>query len=287
MKPFFTILFAIILVSQATAQTTEIEKSAREFYKALAKRNLDKAATYIADDAIDYGQGPTPIKGREAIMKSIADFFMAFPETSISVEGVAVEGNKVYIRNTFSGVQKAPLAGVIPPTNKLVTYQDVDILEFNRTGKIVAHWASNPTAVLDQLGYHAYTNPNTMAVMDGYKLFGKGDIAGLLASCTDDVVWNVLDSPAAGVARVYRGKKEVGQFFTNLAAGLQITQFTPFRFFADGDEVIALVNCEFKMPGDPKLYKVSLAHHFTMRDGRIASFKEIVDKPQEVVMAAK
>jgi hypothetical protein len=33
------------------------------------------------------------------------------------------------------------------------------------------------------------------------------------------------------------------------------------------------------------MYKTTLVHHFGMNNGKIASFKEIVDKPQEITMA--
>lgn len=221
------------------------------------------------------------------MVKSLNDFFGAFPDYTISVESITVDGNKAYVQNTFKGTHTGTLAGMIPATNKAVVWRDVDIIEFNIVGKMVAYWANNPNAVLDKIGYHALSNPNTAAVIEGYAQFGKGDVASIVAACTDDVVWNVITSPAPNVARIYKGKQELATFFSALSAGLQITKFEPYRFLADGDDVVAFINTKYKLTGNPKLYKAALIHHFVMRDGKIASFKEVMDKPQEISVATK
>ncbi|QJW90544.1 SnoaL-like domain-containing protein [Spirosoma taeanense] len=262
------------------------KKLTREAYEAIARRDLDKFITYIADNAIDYGIGPTPVQGKAAIIAGLKDFFSAFPDYTVIVSGIAADGNKVYVQNTFKGTQKGAI-GMIPATGKPVIWNDVDILEFDQSGKISAHWANNPNAVLDQIGFHSFSNPNTAVVMNGYALFGKGDIAGILAACADDVVWDTSESPSAAVARVYKGKTELAAFFKALATNVQITKFQPYRFLADGDDVVTFINTEYKLKGSPKPFKVTVIHHFVVRDGKIVFSKEIMDKPQAVTVAVK
>jgi ketosteroid isomerase-like protein len=275
-----------VLAAKTSAQDVEMnKKNIREMYASLEKKDYSKFGASLSENAVDYAAGPEPVRGREACMAVIKSIFEAFSEVQVTVEDIAVSGNKYYVKNTLKAKHTGNLLGMIPATNRSIIWSDVDILELDKNGKCVAHWANNPNALLEQVGYLAFANPNTAAVMQGYEKFGKGDVMGIADACTDNIVWDVIDNPDAKVARVYNGKKELGMFFKNLSEALQITKFEPYRFFADGDNVTAYVNTEYKMAATGKMYKTTLVHHFGMNNGKIASFKEIVDKPQEITMA--
>lgn len=282
MKKIFFSLLAVVLCSLNTfSQSADmIKMNARAAITAIANHDFKTFLTYIADDAVDYGMGPGVLKGKTAISEALMDFFKAFPDYKVSIESVSVDGDKAYVQNTFTGTHTGTLAGVIPPTNKWVEWKDVDVMQFNKNGKIIGHWVNNPNAILDQIGYHAFTNPAAMAVMKGYEMFGKGDVKGVADACTEDVKWDVTDNPSSKIAKVYTGKKEAGEFFKGLAGSMQITKFEPYKFFADGDEVVAFINTEYKMDG--KMYKATLVHYFVIKNGMIASFKEVTDKPMMV-----
>ncbi|MFN8345616.1 MAG: nuclear transport factor 2 family protein [Spirosomataceae bacterium] len=286
-KLFLIALLTGVLAGKTAAQDAEMtKKNIRSMYKALEMKTYAQFADLLSENPTDYA-GPQPIQGKEAVVKQIQGIFDGLSDVKIAIEDIAVSGNKYYVKNTLTAKHTGNLFGMIPPTNKSVVWSDVDILEFDKEGKCRAHWANNPNGLFEQIGYLAFTNPNTMYVMQGYEKFGKGDVAGIVDLSTDDVVWDVTDNPSPTVARVYKGKKELGMFFKTLGAGLQISKFEPIRFLADGDNVTAYVMTEYKLAGSNKLYKTTLVHHFTFRDGKIASFKEIIDLPQEVTMAAK
>lgn len=287
-KLFLIALLTGVLAARTSAQEVEMnKKNIRELYTALEKKDYAKFGASLSENAVDYAAGPEPVRGREACVAVIKSIFEALSDVKIEVEDIAVSGNKYYVKNTLKAKHTGNLLGMIPATNRPVIWTDVDIIELDKNGKCVAHWANNPNALLEQVGYLAFANPNTMAVMQGYEKFGKGDIMGIADACTDNIVWDVTDHPDAKVARVYTGKKELVMFFRNLSEGLQITKFEPYRFFADGDNVIAYITTEYKMTGNGKMYKTTLVHHFGMNNGKIASFKEVVDKPQEMTMATK
>lgn len=275
----------ILLLGMAVTYTTALHAQSADVMKnnakgaitAIANHDLKKFLTYLADDAVDYSMGPQPLKGKQAIEEAVKDFATAFSNYKVDVEGVAIDGNKAYVPNTFTGTQSGTLAGMIPPTNKSVVWKDIDVMQFDKNGKITAHWAVNSNAVLDQIGYHAYTLPVTMVVMQGYQNFGKGNFGSITDACTDDVTWDVSDNPSAKVSNIYKGKTEVANFFKTLGTNMQITMFEPYRFFADGDEVTAFIHTTYKLDG--KEYKANLVHHFVIKDDKIASFKEFVDKP--------
>lgn len=275
------ILLSLIVCAHTTAlyaQSSDVMKNnAKAAITAIANHDIAKFLTYLSEDAVDYSMGPEPLKGKPAIEAAVKDFATAFPNYKVDVEGAAVDGNKAYVPNTFTGVQSGVLGGMIQPTNKSVTWKDIDVMQFDKNGKITAHWAVNSNAVLDQIGYHAYTLPVTMVVMQGYQNFGKGNFGGVADGCTDDVIWDVSENPSANVANIYKGKSGVLNFFKLLGENLQITKFEPYSYLADGDEVSAFVHITYKMNG--KEYNANLVHQFTLKNDKIVMFKEYIDKP--------
>lgn len=287
-KLFLIALLTGVLAGRTSAQDVEMnKKNIREMYTALEKKDYAKFGTALSENAVDYAAGPEPIRGREACVSLIKSIFEALSDVKIEVEDIAVSGNKYYVKNTLKAKHTGNLLGMIPATNRPIVWSDVDIIEMDKNGKSAAHWANNPNALLEQVGYLAFTNPNTAAVMQGYEKFGKGDVMGIADACTDNIVWDVIDNPEVKLARVYNGKKELVMFFKTLSETMQITKFEPYRFLADGDNVTAYINTEYKMISTGKMYKAILVHNFLLNGGKIASFKEIVDKPQEITMAKK
>jgi ketosteroid isomerase-like protein len=118
---------------------------------------------------------------------------------------------------------------------------------------------------------------NVQAAQQGYAAFGRGDIAGVLDICTDDVEWTQpgpADLPATGT---YHGKQEVGDFFRRLAETVGFTRFEPHRFIAQGDDVVALVHIAGTATATGKSFTSEDAHLFTFRDGKLAQFRTHTD----------
>ena len=275
-----------VLAQHINAQPADLMiQNARASYEKVAKMDLDGFSAYLATNCVDY-QGSVPIKGKEAVKNSLKEFLRAFPGYTLEIHDVAVSGNKAYISNTFTGTQTAPLAD-LPPTGRKGVWKDVDILEFDKDGKIAAHWTNNSSTLLDQLGFHAFNEPTTALIMQAYQKFGKGDIPGVLDYCADNIRWDVLDNTAPEIANVYKGKAEVKNFFDLLFKTLTITSFEPYRFFADGDEVTVLVKSRYMRISDQKSFENMLIHHFVIRDNKVVSFKEVQDRPIESSIAQK
>lgn len=262
-----------------------MKSTVKASYDALSKHDFDRFASYLSDQSVDYAT-PMPTKGKDAIVGSIKEFFSAFPDYEITVDDIAVSGNKVFVQNTFHAKHTQTLLGMIPPTGKKVSWSDVDIMEFDENGKIYAHWANNNNAPLDQIGYHSITNPNTGIVMDAYDKFGKGDIPGLTELCSDKISWDVEDNPQLKSPKIYKGKKEVMQFFADLTSLCEITKFEPVRFLADGEEVLVVNLVEWKTKATHKSWSTTLIHHIKVENGKIVSFKELAGKVWPVVVSA-
>jgi uncharacterized protein len=288
---FFSILFLlVILFSQSSnAQMMSADQTkqiVKESYAALSNHDIDKFASYIADDAVDYGQGPEPIKGKTAILEGLKGFFGAFPDYKIVVEDIAISGNRVYIKNTFTGTQTKPLM-IFPATGKMIKWSDTDIVEIDGKGKIAAHWANNPNEPLYQLGFGAFVNPNTSVIMAAYDAFGKGDIAGILSNCTDDVVFDITDGVFLPKGKLYKGKSEVPNFFKYLSETVQFTKFDPYQFLADGDNVVAYIKGEYKDLKTGKMSSANIVHQFKLVNGKVSWLKGTTDLPMDMAMSMK
>jgi predicted ester cyclase len=75
----------------------------------------------------------------------------AFPDFKATIEDIVAEGDKVVVRQTFSGTHKGEFMGV-PPTGKSISIGVIDIIRVDG-GKFVEHWGQmDTTGMIQQLG---------------------------------------------------------------------------------------------------------------------------------------
>ncbi len=123
---------------------------------------------------------------------------------------------------------------------------------------------------------------NIELIKRGYEAFGRGDINGLLALCAEDVEWISMgpsDMPTAGVRG---GHEQVAQFFQAVDQVFEFERFAPKEFIAQGEQVVVLGDETAKVNATGKVLTQEWAHAFTIRDGKIARFREYIDTAQVV-----
>jgi len=115
------------------------------------------------------------------------------------------------------------------------------------------------------------------AIIQGlYQSFASGDIQAVTAAFADDIEWTEADGfPLGGT---YIGPQSVvenvfmrlGEFSDNWGVVME-------RFIADGDTVVAdgKYTWNHKQTGQP--CEVRVAHIWTLKDGKAASFLQHVD----------
>ncbi len=120
------------------------------------------------------------------------------------------------------------------------------------------------------------TQESLQLVKEGYAAFGRGDIAGLLTLMADDVEWI---SPGTGLpmSGTYRGVEGVANFFQKLAAEVEILDFQPREFVADGDRVLVLGSQSAKVRATNRIATLEWVMSFTVRNGKIINFREYAD----------
>jgi ketosteroid isomerase-like protein len=125
----------------------------------------------------------------------------------------------------------------------------------------------------------AMSDQNIKTVQGIYEAFGRGDVEHILDQVTDDVDWaSEADSRIAPWHGIHRGKAELPHFFQEIAANLEVTEFTPLAF-TDNDEgdVMAAVRFGITVPATGRSGVMELRHWFRFRDGKVAYYRGTED----------
>ncbi len=119
---------------------------------------------------------------------------------------------------------------------------------------------------------------NVDLAKQGYGLFLRGDIPGLLELLTDDIEW-VIHSPVevAPEGGTYRGKVAVADWFRKLAENYEFETFSPDEFIASGDKVVVLGRQTQRVKSTGRRGELDWVHVLTYRQGKLARFDAFLD----------
>ncbi len=114
------------------------------------------------------------------------------------------------------------------------------------------------------------------AVYDAYR---RGDVEAILPALTDDVDW-AADGSVAPWHGQRIGKAEVARFFGEIAATVQIVEFTPITVAASDDGVFAVVRVRFRGLATGREAAMNIHHYFGFREGKIEFYRVSEDTAQ-------
>ena len=107
---------------------------------------LDKL---ISADFVEHQFGAEP--GLDGVKSLIQQMRTAFPDLRMTIEDVAISGDKIWARLRCRGTHKGPLMG-IPPTGRTIDTTALEVCRA-RDGKLVEHWGvPDRFAAMTQLG---------------------------------------------------------------------------------------------------------------------------------------
>jgi ketosteroid isomerase-like protein len=117
---------------------------------------------------------------------------------------------------------------------------------------------------------------NIQIAKKGYADFGRGDIAAILESLDENIVWS---SPDIGIppGGTYHGKAGVAQFFQHVSERWEFQAFEPKHFVASGDQVVALGSYTATAKATGRQVTADWAMAWTIRDGKVVRFQEYTD----------
>jgi uncharacterized protein len=114
-----------------------------------------------------------------------------------------------------------------------------------------------------------------------YDAFSRGDVAAILEVVADDVDWATeTTSTAAPWYGPHRGKGGVGEFFEGFASTMELEEFVPLSYAANDTDVLTVVRFRAKARSNGRRVAMDLHHWFTVRDGKIASYRGTEDTAQ-------
>jgi steroid delta-isomerase-like uncharacterized protein len=114
--------------------------------------NVSQADKFLAPDFAEREELPPGIpRDREGVKQLTAMFRSAFPDFKATIDDMIAEGDKVVIRQTWSGTHMGEFMG-IPATGKRVSFGVIDIIRI-ADGKFVEHWGQmDSMGMMQQLG---------------------------------------------------------------------------------------------------------------------------------------
>ena len=117
---------------------------------------------------------------------------------------------------------------------------------------------------------------NKELIEDLYGCFAASDVPAVLGAMADDIQWTGADGfPLAGT---YVGPQAVLEgVFVRLGEIGDHFSVVPEQYVADGDTVVTLGTYTWKQKGTGEPASVKMAHVWTIRDGKIADFRQHLD----------
>lgn len=119
---------------------------------------LDSIEEFVLDDVIAH-EPDGDVRGVEGFKRYLATYLAAFPDTSVTVEDVIAEGDKVVSRYTVRGTHKGTTDEYGPPTGKEMVIEGITLYHF-KGGKLAEMWDRyDNLAVMQQLGLMSKAEP--------------------------------------------------------------------------------------------------------------------------------
>jgi ketosteroid isomerase-like protein len=118
---------------------------------------------------------------------------------------------------------------------------------------------------------------NKQLVMEGYRLFQRGDIQGLLDRYHESAEWIGPASEFVPFAGSFHGKAEIGRFFALLDAAVKPLHFEPQKFIAEGDTVVVTGTSSWMARQTGRSYDSPWVHVFELQDGKVMRFQSYFD----------
>jgi steroid delta-isomerase-like uncharacterized protein len=152
MKTSFLLLLGFLLCSPTSAEERNTDKKdVTLWYEAFNTQNPALLDRILSEHWVDIPAAPGQPPGREGAKHILGELTTTFPDLKVTIEERLQDGNKVIVRSTITGTQRATFLG-FPAKNRTMTIQAVDIHEFN-DGKIVRTWHTEDWMTgLHQLG---------------------------------------------------------------------------------------------------------------------------------------
>ena len=114
-----------------------------------------------------------------------------------------------------------------------------------------------------------------------YDAFMAGDTQRLMSFIDPGVTWELPDMPGVPFSGKRQGHEQVAEFFQIVNDKQAVREFAPKEFIAQGDRVVALGHYAWTVKENGADFESDWAHIFTVRNGKVAAFREFLDSHEE------
>jgi ketosteroid isomerase-like protein len=119
---------------------------------------------------------------------------------------------------------------------------------------------------------------NLEFVQHMYEVADRGELQAFLDALTEDVQW-AFPGPSARAPFFgeFHGRDEMLQALRPFLELVETRQLRPRQFIASGETVVVLEHEEIKVRRTGRTCELECVHILTLRDGRVATIKQIGD----------
>ncbi|WP_223033135.1 ester cyclase [Hanstruepera marina] len=244
------------------------------------KGELDKINNTYFDENITLVTSPENVVGIDNFKGYYSNFITGFSNPNFTIKDIFGQGDKLVKHWHFTGKHTGDFFG-IPPTNKTVDIEGTTLVKM-KDGKIAQEQDFMDNMVfMQQLGF--VSDPNNLAIIStAYDAFAKGDVEGVVATFSPDIVWYEAEGNPYADKNPYKGANEIveGVF------GRVVNEWDGFKLVniklheMSENQVLATLRYNGTNKATGKSIDAQVAHHWTLENGKITGFQQYADTRQ-------
>ncbi|WP_084708907.1 ester cyclase [Siansivirga zeaxanthinifaciens] len=274
----FISVFALISCDNKTNK--DIEMYSNTWYEIINNGKLELFNETNFDKDITVIMSPENLVGIESVKNYYAEYLTGFTNINFTVKDIFGQGEKIVKHWSFAGTHTGLFFG-IPATNKTVNIEGVTLVKM-KNGKILQEQDFLDNMLfMQQLGI--ISNPENLTVITNlYDAFSKGDIPTVLSLLDPQVVWNEAEGNAYADGNPYIGPNAVLEgVFSRVGNDYEYFNLADIKLHdMSNNEVLATLRYKGKLKKNGALLDAQVAHHFSLRDGKVITFQQYVDTKQ-------
>ncbi len=125
------------------------------------------------------------------------------------------------------------------------------------------------------------SDQNVDLIREIYDAFATGDIAGVLARMSPDIVWNEAENFPYADGNPYRGHDAVlSGVFARLGGEWDGFAAVPEEYLNAGGTVVVLGRYRGTWPATGRAMNAQMVHVWRVKDGRVSAFQQYTDTLQ-------
>lgn len=121
------------------------------------------------------------------------------------------------------------------------------------------------------------TEANVKQVQETFARFGRGDVPAILEMLDETVLIEFYGPPVIPYAGTYNTKREARKFFETVLSSVDIHQFEPQEFIAQGDKVVVTGHLRLTARATGGTIESDFVHVITVRNGLWLRFRDFMN----------